>query len=244
MNGARTREREETVARPRLKRRASIRPSQRPFRSHPEPRRSGSCAGPPPPWQRAREAPTAGAGGTGPNRGDWARAPAALPFNQTDQQGRLGVGLGSPLLDLRVTGDRCWAVGGDDFCEPATAQKSGVALANAGAQRRSLHPSLWIPAWPFLETAPFGLVFARMTREVVEIESRDPGSAAEAGAVAQAAGAWRLSVLSWKTSSVVRWATLTRVLPGRRSIRSSYMRASVALSRAAVASSRNRTSGR
>ncbi len=36
------------------------------------------------------------------------------------------------------------------------------------------------------------------------LATRDPWGAAEAGGVAQVAGAWRLSVLSWKTSSVVR----------------------------------------
>ncbi len=37
-----------------------------------------------------------------------------------------------------------------------------VVPAKAGTQWR-LSKRHWIPAWPFLETSPFGLVFAGMT---------------------------------------------------------------------------------
>jgi hypothetical protein len=48
-------------------------------------------------------------------------------------------------------------------------KKTGVIPAKAGIQRR-LSKRHWVPAWPFLETSPFGLVFAGTT--VVVLASR------------------------------------------------------------------------
>jgi hypothetical protein len=50
-----------------------------------------------------------------------------------------------------------------------------VIPAKAGIQCL-LYERRWVPAWPFLETSPFGLVFAGTTAYSVRILKRAPSS--------------------------------------------------------------------